>query len=109
MALVDSDIDDNPALKTADISLSIDTSTDIAGHPANVLILGSDFTLLRWLLQHAKSSHRKLLMTELGTFFLGTTIAVGAFTGFILPPLAALVSFTWAILALHFTSLRKMD
>lgn len=100
VGLVETDVTNNPALEEADLSISIATGTAILDHPSDVLILGSDFSLISWLLQTAKSLARINRIAERVGITLTTLVTFGAFMGFAPPAVALLLPATTSIVAL---------
>lgn len=100
VAIVETDVTDNPALSAADLSLSIATGTAILDHPSDVLILGSDFSLIFWLMQSAKYVAGVVRIAELTGVVLAGLVTGGAFLGFIPPVFAAALSALASVAAL---------
>jgi len=64
---------DEVAFTKADISISTDTGSDILNQNANVVIMGSDFRLLSWLLQKSKAYVQTINFNMIiSTFFIAT-------------------------------------
>lgn len=101
VAVVDSDRDDNSALKAADISLSLDTGTAIAGHQANILLLGPDFTLIRWLFTACRRFDRAARIFGWGGTGLGVILAAAAIAACLPPHVSVIASLGWSALSLR--------
>lgn len=109
VAVVDCDQADNSALKAADISLSLDTGTDIAGCQADILLLGPDFTLLRWLFTACRRFDRTTRMFGWGGMGLAALLAAFALAGLVPPQLTAMVSLGWSALSLRASRLTEAE
>lgn len=99
VAVVDSDQEDGSALKAADISLSLDTGTDISGCQADVLLLGPDFRLLGWLFTACRRFDRLERVYGSGGFALAAVLGVAAVTGWLPPQAVAIASLGFSALA----------
>lgn len=103
VAIVESDINESAAFQASDLSLAIDTGTQISHHPADVLILGSNFELLHWLFEKAHRCYKMIQVAKYGAIILSLLLTAGAFFGLFSPYFALSISFLWAVTTLYFT------
>jgi cation transport ATPase len=87
-----------PALAQADLSITVATGTDVAGETSDVILTGSDLTLIPWLI-HLSTRARRIILQNLGWAFAYNLVAVPlAAFGAISPVIAAVAMATSSLL-----------
>lgn len=92
---------DHTAFEKADVSITLDTGTDISNRLADVLILGSDIRMISWLIRSVRSLYRSTYSYLFFSLFTSVTMATMAIGKIFSPEIISLLVFTCNMLVLR--------